>query len=253
MKNSQDGKLDIFSKAFWKSQRGQVTFCIGGLLVSAVFLLSQFGVSCASMFPGEKERAALEKELDKLAKEELSLQEKLTAQAALRSAAALKIENAWQAAIHGEPEVELRALLENTAKKLELRLTNISTVRRSNFSKDISLLEVDVALTSDLETLTNFLLAVDALKPELYWKRFDCRSANQFGVPVVAFSGTLRCANDERSIPASVASETTPDESKAVPGDADGKAVETSAAASTEATEASSTASDGADGKGGSK
>ena len=80
------------------------------------------------------------------------------------------------------------------------------------------------------------------MKPELYWKRFDCRSANQFGIPVVAFSGTLRCATDERSIPVNDAPETAPDESKSAPAAAGENAPEASDTA------ASAAAADGGNG-----
>ncbi|MBO5722490.1 MAG: hypothetical protein J6S19_05195, partial [Lentisphaeria bacterium] len=117
----------------------------------------------------------------------------------VRKIAAGKLSGAWNVSQNGVPEIELRGMIENAAKKLELRLNNISTVRRTGFNSELSLLELDVSVTTDIDTLSKFLLAVDKLQPQLYWRRFECRSSNMFGVNAVQFNGTLRCGNDERS------------------------------------------------------
>ena len=189
---------NILSKAFWKSRKGQRIFCIAGLAASVLFLLVQFGGDIGSFFPGKGSKNTLERELKKLQQEQEKLNAELAELETVRKIADSKFDGAWKKSVNGIPEVELRALIEKTAKDMELRLNNISTVRKSNFNKDLALLEVDVALMTDIDTLMKFLLAIDKLKPELYWRRFECRTANMFGMMGVNFSGTLRCASDER-------------------------------------------------------
>ena len=188
----------MLSKAFWKSRRGQRIFCVAGLLASVLFLLSQVGGSLGNIFPGSGSKAALERELKKLQQDQEKLKGELAELESVSSIADSKLNGAWALVKNGEPEVELRAMIEKTAKDMELRLNNISTVRKSNFNKDLSLLEVDVSVMTDIDTLMKFLLAVDKLEPNLYWRRFECRTANMFGMMGVNFSGTLRWANDER-------------------------------------------------------
>ena len=189
---------NILSKAFWKSRKGQRIFCIAGLAASILFLLAQFGGDLGSFFPGKGSKNTLERELKKLQQDQEKLNKELADLEAVRKIADSKFNGAWKKSVNGIPEVELRALIEKTAKDMELRLNNISTVRKSNFNKDLALLEVDVSLMTDIDTLMKFLLAIDKLKPELYWRRFECRTANMFGMMGVNFSGTLRCASDER-------------------------------------------------------
>ena len=195
---SSTQNIDFFSKAFWKSRRGQITFCVLGMLASLLFLLIQFGDSLFSSLSANSNPQARERELKKLKAEQVRLKNELANIEIIRQAAAGKLQGAWRSRQLGEPEVELRGMIGKTAKNMDLRLNNISTVRRNNFNKDISLLEVDVTLNTDLETLMRFLLAVDKLEPALYWKRFECRMSNFFGQNSVQFNGTLRCANDER-------------------------------------------------------
>ena len=193
------GNNNILSKAFWKSRKGQRIFCVAGLLASVLFLLVQFGGDLGTLFPGKGSKNTLERELKKLQQDQERLKAELAELDIVRGFAESKFKGAWKKSVNGIPEVELRSLIEKTAKDMDLRLNNISTVRKTNFNKDLSLLEVDVSVMTDIDTLTKFLLAVDKIRPELYWRRFECRNANMFGMMVLNFSGTLRCANDERS------------------------------------------------------
>ena len=194
-------KFNITSKDFWKSRHGQLTFCALGGVLSVIVLLIQFGGSLGSIFPSEVGKAALERNIKKLQQniEEMELEMKSLDN--VRKQAESQLDGAWKAAEHGVPEVVLRESIEKAAKDLDLRLNNISTVRRNSFNETISLLEVDVSLSADLDMLMKFLTAVEQIKPQLYWKRFDCRMVNMFGVNGVMFNGTLRCANDETSLP----------------------------------------------------
>ena len=189
---------NMLSKSFWKSRKGQRIFCIAGLIASVLFLLIQFGGDLGSFFPGSGSKNTLERELKKLQQEQERLKVELADLDAVRAVADSKFIDAWKKSVNGAPEVEMRAMIEKTAKDMELRLNNISTVRKTNFNKDLVLLEVDVSVMTDIDTLTKFLLAVDKLKPALYWRRFEIRTANMFGMTGVNFSGTLRCAGDER-------------------------------------------------------
>ena len=186
------------SKEFWKSRRGQRIFCIAGLAVSVIFLLVQFGGNIGELFPSASSKEVMEREIKKLQQDQLKLKAELSVIEAVKKIADSRMEGVWNQSVNGVPEVELRTLIENAAKTLELRLNNISTVRKTNFNKDLSLLEVDVSLSTDIDTLSKFLLAVDKIEPKLYWRRFDCRNSFMLGMPVVQFNGTLRCGNDER-------------------------------------------------------
>ena len=218
MSNPADKK--IMSKAFWKSRKGQRIFCIIGLIASLLVLLAQFGGDLGTLFPGSGSKNALERELKKLQQDQEKLKGELAELDIVRNIADSKFNGAWKKSVNGVPEVELRAMIEKTAKDMELRLNNISTERKSNFNKDLSLREVDVSVMTDIDTLMKFLLAVDKLKPELYWRRFECRTANMFGMMSVNFSGTLRCVLDERPEPAAPAQPVNP-----APAAAAGKAV----------------------------
>ena len=199
--SSKSNKTSKGIKLF-KSRRSQIVFCGVGLLISVLFLLMQFGLNFNSMIPSAASKKKLEGDREKLEKEKQELQSQLDAQQTLRNIADSKFNGAWIAREHGRPEVELRTLLQNAAKKLDLTVTSLSPVRKSNFNKDLSMLEVDVNLTSDLEILTKFWQETANIKPALYWKKFECRMSFMYGVMAVNFNGTLRCVYDERrSVP----------------------------------------------------
>lgn len=188
----------FMSKEFWKSAGGQRLFCVLGLLASVLFLLFQFGGDLGSILPGSGSRDVLTREIKKSEQDIARLKDSLAQIDAVRAVAESKLVGAWKQSVNGVPEVELRSLIEKAAKTLGLRLNNISTVRKTNFNSDMSILELDISVTTDIDTLTKFLLAVDQLEPKLYWRRFECRTSNMFGMAGVQFNGSLRCTNDER-------------------------------------------------------
>ena len=190
----------IFSGEFWKSRKGQQTFCVLGVLVSLLFLLWQFGGSMSDFFPAAGNKESMERELKKLQAEQENLRADLTVLENIKLHADSKFNGSWRNSVHGTPEIELRTLIEKAAQKCELRLNNISTVRKSSFNSDLALLEVDVSVNTTIDVLTKFLLEVEKIQPSLYWRRFDCRTSNMFGMSAVNFSGTLRCASDERAV-----------------------------------------------------
>ena len=196
--SSAESKMNFFSKAFWKTRQGQIVFCVLGMALSVIFLLWQFGGVLLGGISGTAGKKILEQDLKKLQQEHERLKAELAVQEAAEQSALKQFAGIWRAVEHGEPEIELRSMIEKTAKNMDLRLNNISMVRRSSFNQELSLLEVDVALTSDLDTVMKFLLAIEKLEPKLYWKRFDCRSSSMFGMSAIMFNGTLRCGNDER-------------------------------------------------------
>lgn len=191
-------KNKLFSKAFWKSRNGQLTFCVAGGAFSILFLLIQFGAFSSGLLPNAAAEERLEKELKKLQQTQKELESDLAAQEEVRKQAAAKFNGAWKNSVHGVPEVELRSMLENTARDMDLRYNQLSMVKKVSFNQDLTLLEIDVDLTVDIDSLVKFLMAVHALKPELYWKRFDCRMIQYYGMPAIRFVGTLRCVNDLR-------------------------------------------------------
>ena len=112
---------NMLSKSFWKSRKGQRIFCIAGLIASVLFLLIQFGGDLGSFFPGSGSKNTLERELKKLQQEQERLKVELADLDAVRAVADSKFIDAWKKSVNGAPEVEMRAMIEKTAKDMELR------------------------------------------------------------------------------------------------------------------------------------
>ena len=105
-------KNKLFSKAFWKSRNGQLTFCVAGGAFSILFLLIQFGAFSGGLLPNAAAEERLEKELKKLQQTQKELESDLAVQEEVRKQAAAKFNGAWKNSVHGVPEVELRSMLE---------------------------------------------------------------------------------------------------------------------------------------------
>lgn len=181
------------------TRHGKILFCLAGILLAALIFYIQMSGEIGPLLPGRSRIDALNRELKKLRAQEAELAGQSEARDAVRQTAENKMNEAWRTAEHGEAELELRAKLENAAKSQELKLTNLSTVRTTKFNNDLSFLELDIAATTALETLTRFIAAVDRIEPKLYWRRMDFRPDNS-GAGTIFFSGTLRCLGDARAV-----------------------------------------------------
>ncbi|MPM27968.1 hypothetical protein SDC9_74485 [bioreactor metagenome] len=210
------------------TRRGKIIFCILGALLSVFLIWIQFSGEIGTLLPGEARLDELNRELKKARAAEAELNLQVEAREAIRRAAEERIAEAWKTEKYGEAEVELRSKVEAAAKNQDLKLGNISTVRTSKFSNDLSFLELDVSASTDLEQLVKFIVAINAVEPKLYWRRLDFRPDNFSGTGMLVFSGTLRCLSDERT-PESTetavpAAKESPERSAAAPPPAPGGA-----------------------------
>ena len=113
--------------------------------------------------------------------------------------------SSWQPSQNGDPELLLRQIVENAAKKSELKRNNLGTVRINRINQDFSFAELDVSGSTRLAPLTNFAYEIQKVRPAITWRRFSVfvmmrrpRTGNNRTVSSnqnddnLAFSGNLR-------------------------------------------------------------
>lgn len=184
-------------KKFRESRRAQAIFCVAGLAVSAVILLSTSGRSLGSFFPSRSKIEAAKKELDKAAAE-LAIQEARQHEVqALEKSYKEMLGSVWENERDGDPELELRKKIEEAAKKYDFKLNSIGALRRNRINNELSFYEVDVAATETIELISLFLKEVQEISPRMYWKRADLNPENLFNSDRVRLSGTIRLIGHE--------------------------------------------------------
>ena len=160
-------------KEFVKTPKGKLVLALCAMLLSWIFLFLNFSSSAFVSLPSETRKAEIKQQIRKLRTELKTLQEKqLQADKQKKRWQDLAM-NSWQPSLNGDPELLLRQIVEAAAKKSELKLNNLGTVRINRINQDFSFAELDVSGSTRLAPLTAFVYEIQKNKPVITWRRFS--------------------------------------------------------------------------------
>ncbi|MBO4633369.1 MAG: hypothetical protein J5858_15740 [Lentisphaeria bacterium] len=158
-------------REFIKTPKGKLTLALGAMFLSWIFLLLNFSGSLMVSLPGKARKAEIKKEIRKLRTELQDLNGKKTLAEKQKKHWQELAEKSWQPSRDGDPELLLRQMIENAARKSELKLNNLGTVRITRINQDFAFAELDVSSNTTIGPMTAFLLAVQQMKPGISWRR----------------------------------------------------------------------------------
>ena len=160
-------------KEFIKTPKGKLVLALGAMLLSWIFLFLNFAGSSSIALPSEARKAELKQQIRKLRTELQGLNEKQAQADRVKKRWQELAMSSWQPSQDGDPELLLRQIVENAAKKSELKLSNLGTVRINRINQDFSFAELDVSGSTRLAPLTNFAYEIQKIRPAITWRRFS--------------------------------------------------------------------------------
>ena len=160
-------------KEFVKTPKGKLVLALGAMLLSWIFLLLNFSSSLMIALPNEAKKTALKQEIRKIRSELAELNEKKVQADRLKAKWNNLANRSWQPARDGDPELLLRQKIEAAAKKSELKLNNLGTVRLTRINQDFGFAELDISATTRLSQLAPFIYEIQQQKPAIAWKRLS--------------------------------------------------------------------------------
>ena len=160
-------------KEFVKTPKGKLVLALGAMLLSWIFLLLNFSSSLMIALPSEAKKNALKQEIRKIRSELAELNEKKVQSDRLKAKWNNLASRSWQPARDGDPELLLRQKIEAAAKKSELKLNNLGTVRLTRINQDFGFAELDISATTRLSQLAPFIYEIQQQKPAIAWKRLS--------------------------------------------------------------------------------
>ena len=81
----------------------------------------------------------------------------------------------WNADRDGEPEIELRNLINDAAQRAEANLQNLGSVRTSTINNELSYADLDFTLVDEYNKVIRFFAEVEKSTPRLSWRRVEIR------------------------------------------------------------------------------
>ena len=160
-------------KEFIRTPKGKLTLALGAMVLSWIFLLLNFSSSMMIALPSESRKAELKKEIRKLRTELKGLQEKQQQAERQKKNWKKLAAQSWQPKRDGDPELLLRQIIEAAARKSEMKLNNLGSVRITRINQDFSFAEMDVSANTRIGPLTAFIREIEKSEKNISWRRFS--------------------------------------------------------------------------------
>lgn len=179
-------------KKFRESKQMQIGFCLFGLVFSVLIVFWTSGVKIGNLFPSQSRIEEATKELKKANAAALETEQKLKVLIDNEKAYKELQGTFWDTEKDGDPDLELRKKLEEAAKKFNFKLSSVGSVRHNRINGELAFLEVDLAATETLETLTSFVNEIENTTPRMYWKKVDFNPESLQDSDRLVLTATLR-------------------------------------------------------------
>lgn len=191
-------KMEI--KEFLRTPKGKLCAALFCMVLSWIFLFLNFSSSLDLALPDAKKKNSLRQEIRKLKAELRTQEESLRKNKLMKEQFKEMIRNCWIPSRDGDPELVLRQTIENAAKKNELKLNTLGTVRTSRINADFAYAELDISTHAPLEAFVKFISSIRESKPVISWKRLTVYSIIRRRRPGSNQSRTVTGSNSENAL-----------------------------------------------------
>ena len=164
-------------KQFFSTPAGKLTLAIIAMVLCWTILIVYVSSNTAggTLFPTEahmtRVRQEIKNDTTKLEAARKKKQELDDLQAKYEAALA----TFWNADRDGEPETELRNLINDAATRAEANLQTLGSVRTSNINNELSYADLDFTVVDEYNKVIRFFAEVEKSTPRLSWRRVELR------------------------------------------------------------------------------
>jgi len=155
--------------------KGRLILALAVMLISWVWLFSQFSGDFRGVLPSASDIARLKEDVEKEKAEFAVLDRKARSLAKIRSAYDKRLAGFWDEEQEGDVSLGFRELVEQAANLQEIKLTSLGSARTTRINGNLSFAELEVSFSGTLDEIARFLAAIRALPHSPAWKRADFR------------------------------------------------------------------------------
>lgn len=165
------------AKQFFSTPAGKLSLAIIAMVVCWTVLIVYLSNTSTggTWFPTEVDmnrvRQDIKKDTNTLATEQANKQ----AYDALEDQYEDSLATYWNADRDGEPETELRNLVNDAATRAGANLQNLGSVRMSSINSELSYADLDFTVVDEYLKVITFIAEVEKSTPRLSWRRVEIR------------------------------------------------------------------------------
>lgn len=164
-------------KQFFASPAGKLTLAIVAMVLCWTILIVYLSNTSAggTWFPTEADMNRVRQEIKNDTKSLNSEMEKQDAFDDLQYSYEQSLTTYWNADRDGEPETELRNLINDAAQRAEANIQTLGSVRTSTINNELSYADLDFTVVDEYSKVIRFFAEVEKCTPRLSWRRVELR------------------------------------------------------------------------------
>jgi len=165
------------AKQFFSTQAGKLTLAIIAMVVCWTVLIVYLSNTSTggTWFPTEVDMNRVREDIRKDTKTLATEQANKDAYDNLEDQYEDSLATYWNADRDGQPETELRNLVNDAAQRAEANLQTLGSVRTSSINTELSYADLDFTLVDEYLKVIRFIAEVEKCTPHLSWRRVEIR------------------------------------------------------------------------------
>ena len=164
-------------KQFFASPAGKLTLAVVAMVLCWTILIVYLSNTSAggTWFPTEADMNRVRQEIKNDTKTLNTETAKLDAFEGLQDDYEDSLSTYWNADRDGEPETELRNLVNDAAQAAGANLQTLGSVRPSNINNELSYADLDFTIVDEYSKVIRFFAEIEKCTPRLAWRRVELR------------------------------------------------------------------------------
>ena len=164
-------------KQFFATPAGKLTLAVIAMVLCWTILIVYLSTSSpgGTWFPTEAHMNRVSEDIKKYRKEYETEQAELIKYEELQDKYEDSLTTFWNADRDGQPEIELRNLVNDAAQRAEANIQTLGSVRLSNINNELSYADLDFTIVDEYSKIIKFFAEVEKCTPRLAWRRVEIR------------------------------------------------------------------------------
>ena len=193
-------------KQFFSTPAGKLTLAIIAMVLCWTVLIVYISSNAAggTLFPTEAHMTRIRQEIKKNTTTLNNEEKELQAFDDLEDRYEASLTTFWNADRDGQPETELRNLINDAAERAKANLQTLGSVRTSNINGELSYADLDFTVVDEYDKVIRFFAEVEKCTPRLAWRRVELRveptRARAVTAPGAARTGTTAATAQVRVV-----------------------------------------------------
>ena len=164
-------------KQFFSTPAGKLTLAIVAMVLCWTVLIVYLSNTSAggTWFPTEADMNRVRQEIKKDTNTLNTETANLNAFEDLQDSYEDSLMTYWNADRDGQPEIELRNLINDAATNAQANIQTLGSVRTSNINNELSYADLDFTIVDEYSKIIKFFAEVEKCTPRLAWRRVEIR------------------------------------------------------------------------------